>query len=159
MNLTWMSRWLEARGPLLPGPGHIAICPPTLLTAPGDDTRFDVRHWFFTPGATASRNDTDDESDPTRRSGAAPLYSVRGEFVDAMRDITSDEADALTLRIRLARSLRELWHLRPDVFGLIARHHSQHEAQTRLDHLNRHFPTRSPRSGFGALGPAEGNTL
>jgi len=30
-------------------------------------------------------------------------------------------------------------------------HHSQHEAERRLARLNRHFPTRSPRSGFAPL--------
>lgn len=157
MNLTWLFRWLQAPGPLTDGPGRVAICPPTLLDASGGDTRFDLRHWLFAGGAVTAQNDADDD-EARSRPGSAPLYSVRGEFADALSDIDGDEADALTLRIRLARSLRELWHLRPEVFGLVARQHSQHEAQARLDSLNRHFPTRSPRSGFGALGPAEGPT-
>jgi hypothetical protein len=155
MNLTWLFRWQQATNPLAAGAGRVAICPPTLLETSGSDTRFDLRHWFSAGGSVAAQDDADD-GDTRCKRGAAPLYSVRGEFADALRDIDGDEADALTLRIRLARSLRELWHLRPEVFGLVARQHSQHEAQARLDRLNRHFPTRSPRSGFGALGPAEG---
>ena len=41
----------------------------------------------------------------------------------------------------------------PEVFKLVALHFSQAEAQCRLDRLNRHFPTRSPRSGFAPLDP------
>lgn len=57
----------------------------------------------------------------------------------------------LQQRINIARSLHELWHLRPEVFKLVALRYSQGEAQSRLDRLNRHFPTRAPRSGFGAF--------
>ena len=49
-------------------------------------------------------------------------------------------------RIHQARSLRDLWHLRADVFRLIAIHHNQQEAEARLLALNRHFPTRTPRT-------------
>jgi hypothetical protein len=31
--------------------------------------------------------------------------------------------------------------------------HSQHQAELRLGQLNRHFPTRAPRSGFVPLEP------
>ena len=55
----------------------------------------------------------------------------------------------------LVGSLRELWHLRAEVFSLVSLQHSQHAADTRLAQLNRHFPSRSPRSGFGALEPRD----
>jgi len=76
---------------------------------------------------------------------------VRDEFVQALADIRTQQVGMLQARIRLSRSLRELWHLRPEVFKLVALQFSQAEAQCRLDRLNRHFPTRSPRSGFSLL--------
>ena len=51
-------------------------------------------------------------------------------------------------RVRIARSLRDLWHLRPEVFRLVALRHSQAEAHQRLDRLNRHF--RRARRGRGS---------
>jgi hypothetical protein len=47
--------------------------------------------------------------------------------------------------------MQELWHLRAGIFGMVSRHHSQEEAAERLAQLNRHFPTRSIRSGFAPL--------
>ncbi len=38
-----------------------------------------------------------------------------------------------------------------DVDRLVAVEHSQAEAEARVASLNRHFPTRSPRSGFMPL--------
>jgi hypothetical protein len=52
-----------------------------------------------------------------------------------------------------ARSLRELWHLRSEVYRLVALQTSQSEAERRLADLNHHFPTRAPRSGFAPLTP------
>jgi len=68
-----------------------------------------------------------------------------------LQDIRTQQVGVLQVRIRVAHSMRELWHLRPEVFRLVALHFSQAEAQCRLDRLNRHFPTRSPRSGFAPL--------
>lgn len=79
------------------------------------------------------------------------LAPIRREFAEAMADLAGEHADILVDRLYKARSLRELWHLRAQVFSLVALQHSQHEADLRLARLNRHFPTRSPRSGFGAL--------
>ena len=50
-----------------------------------------------------------------------------------------------------ARSLRELWHLRSELFSLVSVHRGQHDAQARLNALNRHFPIRAAGSGFGGL--------
>lgn len=81
------------------------------------------------------------------------MEGVRAEFIQALSGVRTPQAGLLEQRIGIARSLHELWHLRPEVFKLVALHFSQCEAQRRLDQLNRHFPTRAPRSGFGALGP------
>jgi hypothetical protein len=122
------------------------VCPPALLrraglAAPG--WRGGLKAWLGTGWNAAA---------PTRvRPAPAGLREVRDEFVQELADIRTQQAGLLLERIRIARSLRELWHLRPEVFGMVALCHSQAEAQTRLERLNRHFPTRSPRSGFGAL--------
>ena len=77
--------------------------------------------------------------------------AIRVEFMRAVADVDSDAADSLRNRIALSRSLRELWHLRTEVFRVVGLAHSQREAEGRLALLNRHFPTRAPRSQFGSL--------
>ncbi len=79
------------------------------------------------------------------------LEAIRQDFIDAVEGVRTPAAEDLLDRIHFARSLRELWHLRAQVFSLVALHRSQSEADARLQRLNRHFPTRSPRSGFGPL--------
>lgn len=73
---------------------------------------------------------------------------IRDEFHAELDDIRTIEAGLLKSRIDCCAGLRELWHLRAAIFGLVSRHRSQHEAECRLTRLNRHFPTRSPRSGL-----------
>lgn len=92
-----------------------------------------------------------------RNSAAATIEEVRRDFIDAVDDLRTPEADALLEHIHAARGLREFWHLRAEAFRLVSLHHSQSEADERLAWLNRHFPTRSPRSGFGALHSAHGS--
>lgn len=85
---------------------------------------------------------------------AAPspgLEPARQAFVDALGDLGVAQARELQLKARLARSIQDLWHLRPGIFELVARVHTEGEAWQRLARLNQHFPTRSPRSGFGAF--------
>ena len=79
------------------------------------------------------------------------LAKVRCEFIDTLDDIPGRVADDAIAQIYAAASMHDLWHLRLDVFNLVSCHHDQAEADHRLSQLNRHFPTRSPRSGFGAL--------
>ena len=55
--------------------------------------------------------------------------------------------------VYVVQFLRELWHLRSELFRQVALQHSQFEAEQRLSRLNRHFPTRAPRSGFAPLNP------
>ena len=76
-----------------------------------------------------------------------PLNRVRAEFRNAMWDLQSSRADAVRLEIEKARSLRELWHLRADVFKVVSVHRGQNEAQLRIDHLDDHFPVRSFKHG------------
>jgi hypothetical protein len=83
------------------------------------------------------------------------LVATQREFSEALVGVPSWQAAALRERIRRANSMRELWHLRVDVFSLVAVHLSQSEADARLAWLNRRFPTRGPRSGFAELGGRE----
>ncbi|MEK8084943.1 hypothetical protein WNB94_00870 [Aquabacterium sp. A3] len=76
-----------------------------------------------------------------------PLNRVRAEFRNALWDLQSARADQVREQIERARSLRELWHLRADVFKAIAVHRGQIEAQLRIDHLDDHFPVRSFKHG------------
>lgn len=92
-------------------------------------------------------------SEPVDRAGRRDprLDNVKREFMAELSDIRTVEAGAMKSTIWAARSLRELWHLRAPLFGLVSRHHDQQEAGLRLARLNRHFPTRSPRSGLAPL--------
>lgn len=87
---------------------------------------------------------------PTRP--ADRLARVKVEFAHSLDDVTSFDAILLADRIGRARSMRELWHLRSPLYGAVALAFDQTEAERRLALLNRHFPTRAPRSGFAPLG-------
>lgn len=76
------------------------------------------------------------------------LTRVKAEFVDSVTDLYSEGQHSLLERIARARSLRELWHLRSSVYGEVAMALDQAEAERRLAGLNRHFPTRAPRSAL-----------
>jgi shikimate kinase len=91
---------------------------------------------------------------PAPQDAAPPLNRlpvVRQEFMAAMADVTSDDAERLRWRLQEARSLRELWHVRADLYRVVAVARNQSEAEQRLLLLNRHFPARAPRSQLGAL--------
>jgi hypothetical protein len=79
------------------------------------------------------------------------VEAVRREFALAIGDLEGLQAGSVLMRINTARTLRELWHLRTAVYGAIALELSQCEAEFRLARLNRHFPTRAPRSAFAPL--------
>jgi hypothetical protein len=76
-----------------------------------------------------------------RPKGITPLPAVRCEFLSSLQDLPSEACDDLENRIRGSRSLRELWHLRAELFKLVAVHRDQRAAQERLTRLNRHFPS------------------
>lgn len=126
---------------------RVEVCPPALLqraaAAPG--WRASLRDWLDTGWARPARPAVQ------QRPANDPLGAVRAEFLQSLSDIRTQQVGMLVQRIGIARSLHELWHLRPEVFKLVALRFSQCEAQTRLDRLNRHFPTRAPRSGFGSF--------
>jgi hypothetical protein len=130
---------------LLPRPRHAAlpaastglrveVCPPSLLAAPQPTAGRWWRRLGRPEGSMAER-----------------LTAVQQEFVRSLDGVPGQHAAFLQHRLAHCRSLRELWHLRAEVFGVIATELSQHEAHRRIEPLNRHFPTRSPRSGFAPL--------
>ena len=73
-----------------------------------------------------------------------PLERARSEFVGALDGLLPLDHNDLLRRAQHARSLRELWHLRSELYTLIARGSSQFEADVRIARVNQHFPTRTP---------------
>src|ERR1700712_1469557 len=94
----------------------------------------------------------DVESVPALRT---PLEKARGEFVAAMTGLLEVDHHGLLKRAQHARSLRELWHLRSELYTLIARRINQFEADARLARVNQHFPTRAQRTSTPATEPAD----
>lgn len=87
---------------------------------------------------------------PAPQEAAPPinrLPGVKSAFLACLSDVDSVPSDALREAITGSRSLRELWHPRAEVYNVVGRAHSQFEAESRLQGLNRHFPTRAPRPG------------
>lgn len=116
------------------------VCPPSLRQAPRSAWNR-LWFWLLAPGPL--------QSSP----GLNRLPGVRQDFLDSLDDIHTQTAGTLCTRIGQSRTLRELWHLRAELYRVVALSHSQHEAEIRLARLNRHFPTRAPRSGFVPLLP------
>jgi hypothetical protein len=114
------------------------VCPPSLRQAP--TSRWNrLLGWLMAPGLL--------QASPTPDR----LPPVKNDFLASIVDIEGPAATELDHRIAQSLTLRELWHLRADLYHLIALNHNQHEAERRLAALNRHFPTRAPRSGFVPL--------
>ena len=84
-----------------------------------------------------------------------PLEKARAEFVAAFDGLLAHDHNGLLKRAQHARSLRELWHLRSELYTLIARRVSQFEADTRLARVNQYFPTRAQRTSTPATEAAD----
>ena len=126
---------------------HSQVCPPKPRHS------LVARQWReWLTGIPDTRFPADSPAAASPLRGDARLRSVRREFIDALDDIPGHAADDAIAQIYVARSMHDLWHLRLDVFNLVSCEHDQAEAEHRLSQLNRHFPTRSPRSGFGTFG-------
>ena len=138
MNFSWMPQ------PARPQPGdtasgsRIEVCPPSLRQVP-DSAWQRILFWLLAPAP----------QDAAPRSSR--LQAVREDFQQCIVDLAVPEAGDLWDRIGRTYSLRDLWHLRTDVYRVVALEHSQFEAERRVQSLNRHFPTRSPRSAFAPL--------
>jgi hypothetical protein len=85
---------------------------------------------------------------PAKARPVNRLALAKTEFRDSLADVGSQPAQDLLAHIERARSLREMWHLRPSLYGVLAVGLSQPEAERRLARLNRHFPTRAPRAAL-----------
>ncbi|RQP23793.1 hypothetical protein [Piscinibacter terrae] len=134
-------------------PARLESCPPAPFghEAGFMDRLLDRLIDWLGEGFERRRHANADSNDSQPPAGVTPLPVVRLEFADAVADIPTRAADELAHRIHNARSLRELWHLRADVFNAVSCHCDQAEARTRLAQLNRHFPARAPKSGFGGF--------
>lgn len=136
-----LQRLVPAAPPAAPSrlSSRIEVCPPAARQA-----------WWARAGAWLRGSRDAAVTHPDTR-----LAAVRAEFADAIADCIDDAISVVPgdvlMRINTARSLRDLWHLRPALYHVIALRHSQCEAEQRLARLNRHFPTRAPRSGFAPL--------
>ena len=82
---------------------------------------------------------------PWRRH-AADLEATREAFRDVVCDLDRLATTGALERVRLARSMQQLWHLRAEMFSLVARHRDQAEAEQRLAELDRHFCQPERRS-------------
>ena len=87
---------------------------------------------------------------PAPQEAAPPINRLPGvkvDFLACLNDVANVPTSNLRTSIEAACSLRELWHLRAEVYNCVGRAHSEVEAERRLQRLNRHFPTRAPRPG------------
>lgn len=121
-----------------PTPRRTEVTPPSLFARPPSGWRAWLTgfwYWLW-------------DLDEPASSPAVParmLAAVRQKFMQAIHDLQSADACRLRTHVERARSLRELWHLRADVFRTISTHRGQIEAQSRLDALDAHFPVRTTR--------------
>ena len=137
--LPTLTRW-GRRSTLLAGTSLRYECaPPSLRQSPHGTVWQRLMFWLMAPAPQ-------DAAPPLNR-----LPLVRQEFMAAMADVCGTDAERLRWRVQEARSLRELWHVRADLYRVVAVARSQSQAEERLLLLNRHFPTRAPRSQFGTL--------
>jgi hypothetical protein len=121
---------------------HRLVCPPEAQPALAR-LAAELRRWLASSGADAAAR--------VPAAAARTLQALRDDFVDALHDVPGEAATRIVHRALATQAMRELWHLRVDVFALVAREHGEQVAEQRLARLNRHFPTRSPRSGFAGL--------
>lgn len=119
---------------------RLEVNPPALWTDPEPAWR-QIRRWVLQLRRSRSRDDTAEITAPADRLGRA-----RADFATALADVSGTASADLQTRVRHARSLRELWHLRTELYSLVARVHMQAEAERRLGRLNAHFPSRAPRT-------------
>ena len=136
--LRLLPRWRRRSTLAAPSSLRTEVCPPSLRQAP-DSGWQRMMFWLLAPSPQ-------DAAPPPNR-----LPAVRMEFMATLADIDSDDADTLRRHIGATHSLRELWHLRAEVYRLVGVAHRQSEAETRVALLSHHFPARAPRSQFGVL--------
>ncbi|MEK8052062.1 hypothetical protein AACH10_17555 [Ideonella sp. DXS22W] len=134
----WMLRLVNRRVPPSSSlmNSRIEVCPPELWPS-SLGWRAKVRRWLDSrPGWTHS----------STLPPVDQLTLARDEFIACLADLSGPDPWDLGDRIARARSLRELWHLRSRVYGVVAVALNQAEAERRIERLNRHFPVRAQRT-------------
>jgi hypothetical protein len=135
--------WRPRSTLVTPSAFRVEVCPPSLRHAPaGLGQR--LLFWLLAPAPQEA-------APPINR-----LPGVKRDFAACVADLPAAGAEALRHAIDDARSLRELWHLRAEVYKHVGRAHSEAEADRRLQRLNTHFPTRAPRAGMPGRSGAPG---
>lgn len=125
-------RWLRPVEPASTLPGRTSVSPPAVW-GEAEPVWKTLWGWLHSSDAPAERQ-------------IHVLDEARRDFANALADIPAADACDLRRRGQTARSLRELWHLRADLYSIVARHRSQGEADRRLRLVNRHFPTSTTLS-------------
>ena len=127
----------------------VQVCPPG-EGQPAARPRSGLVDWFTSsvPARAVAQRGTGAD---IVAGGDAQLAGARDDFIEALTDIRTQQAGELLQRIRAARSLRELWFLRPEVFSLVAHHRDQAEANQRMLVLASHFPRQMTPSPSGRL--------
>jgi len=128
------------------------VCPPS-EAGPGSRRSWVASAWFghwLGTGWTSHpfEGDSGAETRELSQRQVRELVEARMAFIAVLADVETPAANEVAKRIRVARSMRELWHIRPQLFDQIALQFSQHEAERRLEPLNARFPHRSSRSSF-----------
>lgn len=140
LSLHFPARWSRRSTTLCdPSSLRVEVCPPSLRYAPAGGAWQRLMGWLLAPAPHAAATAPD------------RLPEVRSDFLATLADIEGPDADTLRRRIREARTLRELWHARAEIYRVVGVAFSQFQAEERLGPLNRHFPTRAPRSQFATL--------
>ena len=141
MSTALLHRLLN-RKPAAPMTTRMNVCPPDVI--PHVDSLWSATLRWLVGGNV--------EVAPALRT---PLEKARSEFVAAFDGLLDVDPNGLLKRAQHARSLRELWHLRSELYTLIARRVSQVEADARLARVNQHFPTRAQRTSTPATETAD----
>lgn len=115
------------------------ICPPALFSRSRPYWQRLLRAWW--------RKLTNQAEPSLQQRPKGQIQSVREAFFVGLADLSPEYTYELRCRIEKARSLRELWHLRADVFNVLAQHRGQSFAHARLSSINTNFPSRVPQSG------------
>jgi hypothetical protein len=118
---------------------RVEVRPPSLRHAPSGGAWHRLMFWLLAPAP----------GDSAPPLGSLP--AVRQDFASRLTDVPGPAAQALRERIGRSPSLRDLWHLRAELYRVVGLQYSQLEAERRVASLNRHFPTRAPRSQFAPL--------
>jgi hypothetical protein len=125
-------RWLRPELPASTLPGRTSVSPPAVWGQAEPAWKM-LWGWLRASDAPGERR-------------LHVLAEARRDFADALADIPAADACDLRRRSQSARSLRELWHLRAELYSVVACHRSQAEADRRLRLVNRHFPTSTTQN-------------